>query len=405
MAYTPDPTDVTNPTDATSAETAQAEFRALKAYLAANLAVISGGNLGGLLFKDNLLINGEMNIWQRGAGGTASFAAPATATYLADKWRIDYSGAGRVTVAQIAGMDQYSPFSMQITVTTPSGALGAGDFYTISQRVIASKAGRLGWGNGAAAKTVSASFLASFNTAGIHTFFIQNGAQNRTFAATINVLPAQVGVPTLYQIPGIPGDVAGVWPTGTSAIGVIAGIVLAAGSNFTSANHNVWQAGNLISTTGAVNELATNAAVVKLGRIRFTDESGCSPFVQKSFDDDLWDCLPYFEKTFSYATAPASNIATFVGCISISQTVGAGAVQNGNYVAFKRPKISNAAALTFFDPQAAGAGVWNSSTASSASVPGIQQQSQNGFSFNFTSSGGSGGGNGNFVNYTADADL
>ena len=33
MSYTPDPTDITQPTDATSAETAQAEFRALKVYL------------------------------------------------------------------------------------------------------------------------------------------------------------------------------------------------------------------------------------------------------------------------------------------------------------------------------------------------------------------------------------
>lgn len=339
MAYTPDPTDATNPTDSISAETAQAEFRALKAYLAANLAVISGGNLGGLLFKDNLFINGEMNVWQRGAGGAASFAAPATASFSADQWRLDYSGAARVTVAQVAGMDQYSPFSMQLTVTTPSGALGAGDFYTLSQRVIARKAGRLGWGAAANARTVSASFIGSFPTAGLHTFFIQNSAQNRSYVATFNVLPAQAGMATLFQLPGIPGDIAGTWLTGTNGVGVIAGIVLAAGSNFSNVNHNLWQAGNFLTTAGCVNELAVNAAVIKLGRIRFTDESGCSPFVSKGFDADLLDCLPYYEKSYEYAVAPGTAASSVSAILLYIQYTAASAYPMNLLVRYEAPKI------------------------------------------------------------------
>ena len=38
----------------------------------------------------NAIINPVMDIWQRGT----SFINPATGTYTADRWRIDYDGAG-----------------------------------------------------------------------------------------------------------------------------------------------------------------------------------------------------------------------------------------------------------------------------------------------------------------------
>lgn len=402
MAYVPDPTNVSLPDDTIIAETAAAEFRALKAYIASLLStVIPGVNVGGLMFRDSLLINGEFNIWQRGAGGTASFVSPAASQYTADKWFWFFSGAGRSTIAQVAGMDAFSPFSHQTTVTTSSGALGAGDFYAHEQRIEGSRAARIAYGT-ANARTCSLSFVANFNTAGLHAVYIQNSAQNRSYVATFTVAPGQVGAATLYTVPGIPGDIAGTWLITNASIGVRVGICLAAGTNFNAPAVNSWQAGNFKSFAGCVNEVFTLANVVKLGRVRFTDESGCSPFVSKSFNEDLFDCFSYYEKSFAYAIAPVAGTDTTDPEVGAQQAAATTTVQT-HLVKYKRPKIATATVVilnpVFANNQirANGIGDWSGCA--------VNFNTPTGFNVQGTTAGTTAYGSVYTFNFTADSDL
>ena len=73
--YVPNPYDPTNPTDATIAETAQAEFRALKT------AFIAGGLPNGW---SNLVINGRMEVDRINFG--VETPAIASGVPIIDEW-------------------------------------------------------------------------------------------------------------------------------------------------------------------------------------------------------------------------------------------------------------------------------------------------------------------------------
>jgi len=113
MAYTPDPTNATQPIDSVKARTAAAEFRALKGYIATlsgltpavnGLTSINGGQIAGVR---NRLINSCFNIWQR---GTSFAVAGTTAVYGPDRFFANSNGAQACTLSRQTlslGLNQY----------------------------------------------------------------------------------------------------------------------------------------------------------------------------------------------------------------------------------------------------------------------------------------------------------
>lgn len=95
MAYTPDPTDSSQPVSGVKASTAAEEFRALKSYIATlagltgspsfpalTISQLNGGQLAGLR---NKILNGRFDVWQR---GTPVAIGAGLSGYTADQWRV-----------------------------------------------------------------------------------------------------------------------------------------------------------------------------------------------------------------------------------------------------------------------------------------------------------------------------
>jgi len=83
--------------------------------------------------------------------------------------------------------------------------------------------------------------------AGTYCAHIRNQAAARSWSYNIVVSAGNANTDQQYVIP-IPGDVAGVWPTDTSARGLDFRITLAAGSTWNGGTHNTWTAGAFLST-------------------------------------------------------------------------------------------------------------------------------------------------------------
>lgn len=113
-SYVPDPTDVTNPTDAIDAETAAPEFRALKSYIQ---QLIGGTNaIGGFV---NKFRNGTFDIAQRGPVTINS----GSSGYTSDGWVVSLVGANAVCDRAASGTNLTGKGLGSVLRITPLGVI------------------------------------------------------------------------------------------------------------------------------------------------------------------------------------------------------------------------------------------------------------------------------------------
>src|SRR6266478_1806188 len=120
MAYVPDPTDVTQPTGSVLAQTAAAEFRALKAYIK---GLVFGANPVGSSGIKNRLIGGDFssNPWQRGITGDGT-----AFRYIPDRWDcVRAALAAGATFSRQASGDAGYQYDFQIQRDNGNAGVGA----------------------------------------------------------------------------------------------------------------------------------------------------------------------------------------------------------------------------------------------------------------------------------------
>lgn len=345
MAYVPNPADITQPTDAILAETAQAEFRALKAYIASLAGLPNSMNL----FRKNKVLNGRMLFDQRNEGAAVNINS-ATAVYSSDRFAgVGTAAAGVLSLQKLAtGISGASSINfLRAKVTTIDAAPAAGSFYVHRHIIEGSYLQELYWGT-AVAKTTALSFIAQSTVAGTYGVAVSNGTRSYTSSFVI----AAANTPQVFSII-IPGDIAGVWNTTTAALGIQISWSLASGATFISAAPNVWAAGNLFAPPGCTNLMATLNATLDITDVQFEVGGASSPIEIEDFEDTLLQLQRYYWKTFNIGTAPAQNVGTNSGeMIAIPNQAGATA----SYFIRRHPVQMRAnASATLFNPSAANA--------------------------------------------------
>lgn len=360
MAYVPNPTDFTQPTDAISAETAQAEFRALKGYVASLLGGITGMNV----LRKNKIINGRMLIDQRNVGAAVAGITSSTAAYGPDRFKATGTDAAGVFSIQrlstgLAGASSLN--FLRAVVTTIDAAPAVTNTYVLRTIIEGLDCQELLWGT-AAAKTVVLSFIVASSISGTFSVRITNQATNRSYIATYNI--AVAGTAQYVSIV-IPGDIAGVWVVDNTA-GIHISWSLGAGTTFQGVAG--WQAGNLLATVGSVNLISTLAATFDITDIQLEVAGAASPIEIIALQDELERCQRYFWKTFNQSIAPAQNVGTTTGELLFLATF-AGAATEITQVVY--PKLMRVApTFVTYNPGHANAQVYdfNTSTDCSATV-------------------------------------
>ena len=113
----------------------------------------------------NLIINGSMQVWQRGTGTTTI----SNSTYpTVDRFRC-YTGGAQYSSTRSTDVPsgQGFGFSNRFDVVAADNALGAGSFYVFKQRIEGNNCMRLAYGS-SAAKTVTLSFWVKSNKTGTY---------------------------------------------------------------------------------------------------------------------------------------------------------------------------------------------------------------------------------------------
>ena len=331
----------------------------------------------------NGLINGGFEIWQRGAGGSASIAVPAStsAQYTADRWCLSTLANQACTVSQQAGLVDGSQYAGRIQRN--SGQTGVGQLVFEQPFELAEIVKYRG-------KTITVNFLAS------------TGANWSPTSGKLSVsIFCGTGAVRARGGSGYTGETA---PLNTFD-NIAAGSAAAAYSH-TSASviptnttqmtlYFFWTP---VGTAGADDWFQIDDVMWSVG-------TAAQPFDRRPFEAEYALCRRYYEKSFNYAIAPAQNVG--VGTGEQDFIVGkAGAVSGAVRIPikYKTPKQA-AGTITLFNPAAANGQIRNETTNADLTSASVSRSDENGIMI--TATGDAGGAVGDLlsIHWTASAEL
>jgi len=254
-------------------------------------------NADGYRSPDNIIINGDMQVVQRGT----SFTPAAGPDYVADRWKITYSGTGTLDVTRNAADQTGLPFHyfIQGTPNTADASISAAEYYTFIYHVEGYDIAAAALGRDVALP-ITLSFWHSHALTGTYCVGFRNGANDRSYVVEYTQSTADTWE---YTTITVPGDVTGTWYRDEQR-GLTMLFTLAAGSNFQTAA-NTWAAGNYFATSNQTNAMQSGGGF-KMTNVKLEIGRVATPFESRPFVEELALCQRYYEKSYQLDTVPGS---------------------------------------------------------------------------------------------------
>lgn len=252
-------------------------------------------------------MNGDMQIWQR----NTTFASVATATPVSDRYKVFHTMAtGRVTVAQqaielpnIANQYPHTKYSTRITVTTAEASPGAGETFSLSQRIERQFARALFDG------TTSLSVVLQSSMVGVFCVAIRSSTSGNSIVYECPI--GVINTPYRFTFPAIPAMPStasgGNWGTADSDFCYEVVLVASCGSTFQAPALGAWQAGNYLASSNQANLFATNGNTLDVTLLQHEAGPVCTPYLYSPFSQAVRECGRYFQKSYTYAAFLSTN--------------------------------------------------------------------------------------------------
>ena len=255
--------------------------------------------------RRNLVINGAMQVAQRGTSLTGFGGSDAYATV--DRWHFDVAAtsAGRATIEQVTDAPNGFGNSLKLSCTTADTSIAAGERLQIQQRFEGQNLQLVGKGT-SGAKPLTVSFYVKANgtfTYGLELFDGDNARQiTKLFTTTTDWQRVELN---------FPADTTGALDN-DNALSFYVLFAIHAGSTYTSGtlNSDAWAAsvnGNRAAGIDSFFSSTSNTLFITGVQLEVGDKA--TPFEHRSFGEELTLCQRYYWKSFNHDTAPANNIA------------------------------------------------------------------------------------------------
>ena len=254
---------------------------------AAELAALIGSQTA--LSNRNLIINGAMQVAQRGTSSTS------TGYQTTDRYTFSMNNFDNAAFTQAQSTIAPAGFtnSWRIDCTTAETALAADEYSNFLQIIEAQNLQHIQNGS-SAAKSVTLSFYVKSNKTGTYAVTIyKNDQTTRQISATYTINSADTWE---YKTITYAGDTAGGGIDNNNGSGFNIYWHLAAGTNFTSSDSTSW---SNYSNAGfayghAVNIFDSTANDWAITGIQLEVGEQATPFEHRSFADELQRCQRYF---------------------------------------------------------------------------------------------------------------
>ena len=254
---------------------------------AAELAALIGSQTA--LSNRNLIINGAMQVAQRGTSSTSS------GYQTVDRFNVHKSSFGQLAFTQTQVTDAPAGFSnsYKFTTTTAETAVDAAESLGIRTALEGQDLQQLGYGTGSA-KKLTLSFYVKSSQTGTFAIYFYSADTVRIITRTYTISSANTWEQKSVTIDG---DASGSIDNDANESFQISWCI-AAGSNFTSSDSTSWSAYSTANTyfghaQNAV--LTTTNATWQITGLQLEVGETATPFEHRSFADELARCQRYFQ--------------------------------------------------------------------------------------------------------------
>jgi len=240
----------------------------------------------GPLSNRNLIINGAMQVAQRGTSSTS-------AGYLLDRFQFNQSfGEFAFTVSQdSSGPDGFSN-CFEIDVTTAETAVGSNETAYIRHKIEAQNLQHLSYGT-SAAQQVTLSFWVRSSVTGTYACSLDVRDGDRNIGSTYTINSANTWE---YKTITFAGDASGTI-NDDNGEGMRVYWVLGAGTDFTTTDNTSWDTytnARLAYGHAANNFVTTVNSNFRITGVQLEVGSVATPFEHRSYGDELRRCQRYF---------------------------------------------------------------------------------------------------------------
>tara|TARA_R110000824_G_scaffold5831_2_gene26770 strand:- start:119 stop:1123 length:1005 start_codon:yes stop_codon:yes gene_type:complete len=252
--------------------------------------VSTNGQVSG---RRNIIINGAMNVAQRGAATSAGALGDAVEMGNIDRFKIEAGNtAGRFTMEQTAITDLPGFANcMELTCTTADTTIAAGEFITLSQYLEGQDLQQMKKGT-SSAEAVTVSFYVKGNASATHTLELRDNDNSRFNSQEFPVTTDWVRVSRTFV-----GDTTGAFDD-DNALSLKCNIHLHAGSDMAGGTHvsNTW--GTTTNTRVGDNQTSFVDADTRnlfITGLQMEVGSVATPFEHRSFGEELQLAKRYYE--------------------------------------------------------------------------------------------------------------
>ena len=257
---------------------------------ARQLADLGNAYDDGALSNRNLIINGAMQVAQRGTSATGIGAA--SGYFTCDRWGIGSTTSGRLTMTQDSDAPSGLGSSLKLDCTTADTSIGSTEKLTLRHLIEGQNLQQFAKGT-SDAKEFTVSFYVKGNASATYTCELYDSANVRQISKTFSVTTAWTKVVLTY-----PSDTTGAF-NNDNGTALYLQIFLYAGSDFTSGtlNSTSWASdtkANRVSS-GGTSFFDSTSRTFQITGVQLEVGDTATPFEHRSFGDELAKCQRYFE--------------------------------------------------------------------------------------------------------------
>ena len=266
------------------------DLRTIDADLAGLQTNITAGDTAARAGRKNLIINGGMQVAQRGTSDTSFTAGYKTC----DRWRIGnnqgYSNNSQPTVTQSTDAPAGFGHSMRLVIGTDAGAAGSTSAAEVSQFFEGQDLQHLEYGT-ATAKTLTASLWVKSSLTGIFSARIGLPDNSRSHANSFTINTANTWEKKTLTFAG--DTTTAIANTNTSVM--YFAIHHGYGSGYVTSNTTSWQSGTYMGPSGNTNLGDTAGASFQFTGVQLEVGSG-TDFEHRSYGEELQLCKRYWRR-------------------------------------------------------------------------------------------------------------